>query len=902
MRRLLLAVLFSGAASLVYQVAWTRRVASVTSATVTAQAIVLAVFMAGLGVGSYLAAKYAQRMRRPLVAYALAELAAGIVACVSMDVLTSSAGLRTWLVNLGVSPTVGLWMQLGAMGAFLLVPTTLLGASLPLVVEHIERSRDVDGPSDAQRRGVSISLLYAVNTLGATAGCLAAGFAGIERLGLRRTTQAGAALAFVAVLLAFTFSRSASPQAVETVEGEKSPAHLPRRVVIAAALSGAIGIGAEIAWTRLFSLIVMNTVYAFTQVLAAVLLGIALGGFIAAYLMRLPSTKSDPVAAALRWTARMQIASAVLLAIVPVMIALIATQEHLQLLLARGSLGAGAVLLAILLPAAALNASTLPLLVTAAGARRGSRALGLLYSANTAGSVAGSIVVAFVLLPLVGTAGACGALEIVSLGLAVMLGREEGDLRRFARVLVPGAAICAGLSVAVTIPRDLYEARMAKTVHIRELREGAASDVMVTDDEAGPRRIWINSTWVAGTGGGHHLLGHVPALFVESPKRVLGIALGTGQTFAAVLASGATQLDIVEIDDGVIGLSRTWFKEANGGLFERPGVVLHHDDGRAFLRATRDTFDVIVLEPLQAWSAGTSNLYSREFYEEARRVLAPGGVVAQWIPFYGQDAASTQSMVRTAAEIFPGATLWLDDHDGILILQRDATGLSPKTFLERTRARGLTQMLEGNAVARPADFFSMLLLDPAGLEQWDRGAPILADDRPFLEFAAARDISSEQYRPIVRSILDLGSQAPLGDVDPTERAVLEEAGVIREGCLRAALCGWRDVSCRALAIESALQRAPSSELLRKRFRVATMGWAAALDQRTDPGKERAQLELFQRALKTDPTFGDAALSLGVLLFRSGRPEEARAALEHASTIESAHARAVALLNELPPPK
>jgi SAM-dependent methyltransferase len=530
----------------------------------------------------------------------------------------------------------------------------------------------------------------------------------------------------------------------------------------------------------------------------------------------------------------------------------------------------------------------------------------VLYAANTVGSVAGSILVAFVLVPLVGTGGACAALEILSLGLAVALAHREGDLRRFAKVLVPAAAVCGGLSVAVTIPRDVYEARLPKTVHIRELRESAASDVMVTDDDSGPRRIWLNSTWVAGTGGGHRLLGHLPALFVESPKRVLGIALGTGQTFAAVLENGPTRLDVVEIDQGVIDLSRKWFKEANGGLLDKPGVVVHHDDGRAFLRTTSDTFDIVVLEPLQAWSTGTSNLYSREFYEEAQRVLAPGGVVAQWIPFYGQSTGSTRSMVRTAAEVFPGATLWLDDHDGILILQRErGQGLSPRTFLERTRARGLGSMLAQNAVARPADFFSMLLLDPVGLSKWDRGAAVLVDDRPFLEFEAARALTSlDQYRPIVQSVVEVGAEAPRAapGTDPMERAILREAAVVREGCLRAALCGLTDYECQAAALESALSQAPRSELLRKRYRIVIVGWADTLAVRTDPATDLVQLELLQRALRADPSFGDAALSLGVLLWRSGRQEEARAALDHASKIEATHARAVAVLAELLPPK
>jgi hypothetical protein len=90
-------------------------------------------------------------------------------------------------------------------------------------------------------------------------------------------------------------------------------------------------------------------------------------------------------------------------------------------------------------------------------------------------------------------------------------------------------------------------------------------------------------------------------------------------------------------DDGsVVRLSRAWFREANGGLLDRAEITIHIEDGRAFLRTTPDRYDLLVLEPLQAWSAGTSSLYSREFYEDAKRVLKPGALLLQWIPFTGK--------------------------------------------------------------------------------------------------------------------------------------------------------------------------------------------------------------------------------------------------------------------------
>jgi hypothetical protein len=205
------AVLLSGSAGLLYQVAWTRRVASVTSATVTAQAVVLGIFMAGLGAGALLAGRRARGLARPLLAYAGVEIAAALLASLSIPLIAWSDALRPYAVRLGADPVVGLWVQLLTLSAFLLLPAALMGASIPFVIEAVER----EGVG-AERSARITSALYAINTLGAAAG-------------------------------------------FRDLAGWWQ----------AAAVAGFIGLGIEVVWTRLISLVVLNTVYAFTQVLQA---------------------------------------------------------------------------------------------------------------------------------------------------------------------------------------------------------------------------------------------------------------------------------------------------------------------------------------------------------------------------------------------------------------------------------------------------------------------------------------------------------------------------------------------------------------------------------------------------------------------------------------------------------
>jgi spermidine synthase len=875
----LVAILLSGAASLVYQVAWTRRVIAVTSAAATAQAFVLAVFMLGLGLGAQIAGRRAALVRRPARAYALVEAAAAALSVAAFPILGAADGVRAACVRWGAPPGLALWAALGLGSLYLLAPTTLMGASLPLLMAHAERR------AGASRIDV-VAALYGANTLGAVAGCLLAGLVAIERLGLLRTAALGAALGLAAAAIAAGALRDASPGAPpSTRPSAREPA-----LLAVAAIAGFAGLGAEVVWTRLIALIIPNTVYAFTQVLAAVLLGIALGAALA-------GTCARRLGSPLRLAGIASALAAVLTGLVPLAVVRLSSDLTLQKELASGrSLFAAIVVLAALVPAAALLAAVLPLVVMASP-DAASRSFGVVYAANVGGSVVGSLLTGFVLIPRVGLAGAGIAVELGALAAALVV------LHRAAPRLLPGvglaAVACAALHLSHRVPREIYERRVAEGVIVRDFHEGLASHVMVTENPArgGEKQLWINSFWVAGSTGPHRAFGHLPALFVPAPRRVLGVALGTGQTFAAALAHGATRLDCVEIDEGVVALSRRWFAQENGGLLDDPRVRVHVEDGRTFLRATTDRYDLIVLEPLQSWSAGTSSLYAREFYQEARRALAPSGVLAQWIPFYGQGPDETRAMVRTALGVFAQGSLWLTGRDGILLLS-DAPFRIPLDALDdRIRARGLADDLLRMPAKSSADLLPFLLLGPTGLARWTEGAPVIVDDRPFLELSAARDIGrrSDTFRSILRSAVpfvdDLEDSAVVaGDVPGARvaaalslRRVVVALDLLPDGA-------WRE---RLAMLESLPAEARRVPVWRKRYKAALHEGTTAAR-----GDAAAQAGLWERALAHDPTMGEAMLNLAAAWTRLGRKAEARALLERAAELPAARETAQKMRREL----
>ena len=877
-----LATWLSGAACTIYQLAWIRELAGVTTAATLALVLVVAAFMAGLGLGAWLGGQLLARGTRPLRTYARAELAGAALFVAGVVMLRGSLHLNRWLIDAGASASLALAIQLTGVSLYLVVSTTMLGMTLPLLVAGFEQREET--AALVQREG-GYSLLYGVNTIGAVVGALACGYVMIELVGLHRSIGVGAAMSLGSAGCALWLARVSDGDEIATAAPE-ADVHLSWRVLAIAFATGALALGAELVWTRMFSLVVLNTVYAYTQVLAAVLLGIALAGLVTARLARRLLRSEIATARLLAVIVWALLAAAMWTAFVPYLVHRLGSASGFAGAAATGrSITAIVKLVVVLLPSSGLLALVLPLLIAVGGASNTSRNLARLFAVNTVGAVVGTLAMGLVVLPLIGLGG---SQLLLSLSMVALAAIAPGRARWKVAAVAAAGVVVVALQPLVSLPQDLYKLRFEEHETMLDFREGITSDVIVTQDPSGKRRIWINSSWVAGTGGAHVLLGHLPALVAPHLDRAMGIALGTGQTFGAVVEHGAKHLDAVEINEDVVALSRRWFASFNHNLFDRPGVEVHVADGRAFLRSTRDQYDLIVLEPLQAWSAGTTALYTREFYEEANRVLRDGGVLAQWIPFYGQDADATKAMVRTAIDVFPNASLWFYDRDGILLLEKGAfvlpwqkiTSLSPE--LADVRARW--------SLGGDQDLLSLFMMGPRGLARWASGAAILEDDRPFLEYVAAQQLGEDPFRAILASTLeDLEDPA---DYAPRGALPDDDAVRARTAALTRALCTPDQIAECATTIEGALAGTTRSVRVHYDYRQLILGWASAAK---DPTAREA---IYRRGIAHDADLGEAMVNLAVLLAQRGAFDEAEALAQRASQIPRTHDGAERVLAKL----
>jgi spermidine synthase len=740
---LVVALVLSGAAGLTYQILWLRLLSLSFGVTTYAASTVLAGFMAGLALGSLAAGRVASRATRPLALFAAAECAIAVTALGTLTVLN---GLPTFVASLHrlTGETFAVLTLARFIVAFLVlvVPTTFMGATLPLVAA----SRVVRARRSAARLGAA----YAANTAGAIAGALVTGFVLVGGIGIRASFLAAAACNLAAAVLAFALSRAAGEWASEP---EASPASLPsapvpslapdatrRTVLTVLAISGLASLALEIVWFRVLTQFITATTYAFTTMLAAVLGGIAAGGWMASWLLR---RERDWLTLFLR----LQAATA---------IAIVASLTLLAWTYQAGWRTGGNIQASVLaiLPATLLMGMSFPIgirlwsrsaaaPVTAhAGARESTASsavlagdVGVVYAANVCGAIAGAVLGGFVLLPALGSRAsliACAGLYLLcALGLARVAPQPARALRS------AGLAAVVFAAIAVTVP-DPFLATLARRhgpdEEIVWREEGVQTSVSVHRVAGDGVVLYLDGLHQANDTPSmlalHRQIGHLPMVLHHNPRRALVIGLGGGATAGAVSRHPGTTVDVVELSDSVRKAASLHFAHANDEVLAQPNVRLRVDDGRNFLLRTEEKYDVITADIIQPIHAGAGLLYSVEYFALARRALAEGGLMLQWVGH--RPDTQYKLIVRSFREVFPHATAWLGGT--LLVGSTTPLSISRRAFDARRSSDAARQSLDGVGLDSFETLLSWYAAGPAALGVLLGEGPILTDDRPQVEY------------------------------------------------------------------------------------------------------------------------------------------------------------------------
>ena len=683
----------SGFGGLIYESVWTHYLQLFLGHSAYAQTLVLVVFIGGLAAGAWIAGRASQRLANPLRWYAAVELAVGLAALVFHPIFLALTG---WgydtLLPAACSAERSMCAAQWALSALMLAPQSiLLGATFPLVSSAVLRL-------SPEEPGHHISMLYFLNSFGAVIGVLASVFVLIPAYGLPGTLRFAGAANIAIALAAFALALEAPPAfAVARIEREgardEARGRLLALLLATALLTGLSSFIYEIVWIRMLSLVLGASTYSFELMLASFILGIALGGL---WIRRRIDGVTDPV----RFLGIVQIVMGVAAAAtLPLYNASFDFMAWLLSSLARNTggfllfnLGSVAISLAVMLPATFCAGMTLPLITyRLLRSSAGERAIGLVYSVNTLGSIAGVIVAVHVLMTLLGVRAALLTGAAIDVGLGVVLiawrGRETPGWRALAPI---PAGVALFVLVAVLFPLDLARttsgvfrsgaARIPLTTTILFHKDGKTATIDVLDDH-GFRAIRTNGKTDAAITTDLSkaptpdemtmaLLAMMPLTQMPQAKTAAVIGFGSGMSTDVILRSpNLRRVDTIEIEPAMVQGARSFLPMVAGG-FQDPRSHIVIDDAKSYFARGRDRYDIIVSEPSNPWVSGVASLFTEEFYRRLALSLNDGGVLSQWLHTYEMDAPTLASILEAVAKTFPDFVIYSSNESDLVLIAR----------------------------------------------------------------------------------------------------------------------------------------------------------------------------------------------------------------------------------------
>ena len=820
----------SGATALIYEVVWARMLTQIFGNTTHAIATVLSAFMGGLALGSYVLGRLADTRRNAFLIYGLLEGGVGVYGLVIPTLFAFTQQAYSRLYGLAETSFTVFSLALFLLCfAVILIPTALMGATLPMLSRF--------SITQFASLGRRIGDLYAINTLGAVVGCALSGFYLIPELGLRGSVRLAAALNLsiaALVIVAVMWLRGRRTVAADAPEAPPAsaataPSYLDAALLAAFGLSGAAAMVYENAWTRALTLVIGMSTYSFTVMLTTFLVGLGVGSLLYA-----------------RWwgTRDVGVAGFGLLQLLIALSALatIPLFERLPFLCLRLHKGFGdsfgqflsiqvALSALVMIVPTLLLGTTFPVVarIYTQSLYRIGTSIGTAYASNTLGAIVGAFLGGFVLIPVLGVQNSIGLAVTVSAAAGVVLVALDARVRRVRRLATAGAmfvvAVFAVLSFGTwdkgvmtsgvtiyahnyaSLPTDALRREWMERDDLLYYREGLTATISV-HRSAGSNYLYEKTNGKVDASFGDAptqlMVGYLPMLLNPGAKRVLVIGMGSGMTAKAVAAFPVERLEVAEIEPAVIEGAR-FFAEKNGRIHDDPRVRFVHADGRNYLLAVRERYDVIISEPSNPWIAGIGNLFTREYYQEALSKLAEGGVFGQWMQTYGMAPEDLRMVYRTFADVFPDVSLWaVNDSDMLLI------GTARP---QRLRRADLQAVLAARPIARQdlrelgfVDAYSLMamyLMPKAALLKMAGEAEHNLDDFPRLEFLAPRNLGRETTTLNARLTRAFTVPPTVEDADPDRDPTGRLALVLAQG--------YRAVRDQARArewVDRALQKSP----------------------------------------------------------------------------------------------
>ena len=763
---------FSGLSALIYQVLWVRSFSLIFGASHMAVTTVLAVFMGGLALGGYLG-RHTDRNRNLLRLYGKLEIGIGFAALLLVGILQVYPDIYIAFARVvGNQELVLTFGRLLFAIIALLIPTTMMGLTLPVLAGFINRR--------GGGLGGQLAWLYGVNTLGAVTGALLAGFFLLRYLTMISTYSLAIGISLLVGLLSLVMARGADKDdgpAEEAMIEERLPDFADqefrgsaRMILFGIGISGFCALGYEVLWTRVLSIVVGTTVYGYTTMLVAFLVGLAVGG--ATYRAMQKFLASSGKRAVCSFGV-VQILIGVFALLVSYALQELpnhaflielkleswfssstGTRQFTNFVLALLYMSAPAFLMGLAFPLAGD--------IVARSRGKVGRGIGETLAYNTVGAILGASVSGFILIYLFGIERSLQALTLLNFGIGFVVVLSLFKVR----VL----SICTALATSVfmvflvsspdfarvwdekyfaifnhnarwLLKTEQNRADIYESSEVLYFSEGVTSTISVFRIKGANQGLQVNGRTVASNSRQdqqcQYTLGHLPMLLHKNPEKVWVLGMGTGMTAGATSVHEEVEsVTVVELEKHVVPAART-FAAYNHNFLDNPKVDVVFNDGRNFLLTTKERFDVLTADPIHPWSQGAAYLYTDEYYSLAASRLRPGGVMCQWLPIYELSPLDLQSVVKTFANNFKYVYVWLTDYDAELIGSNEPIEINIDTLQQRIDENPLVKAdLQKVNMGSAAKFLSYCIMGPDGSRRFGQSAPLNTDNNLYLEFSA----------------------------------------------------------------------------------------------------------------------------------------------------------------------
>jgi spermidine synthase len=789
-----LVILFigSGCAALIYEVIWLQMLQLVVGLTSLSLGVLLGTFMGGMCLGSLLLPRLISAKHHPLRVYAILELCIGFMGILLLFGMPLIENLYTGIAGYGLFRSILLRTLIAAI--CLLPPTILMGATLPAISRWVETT-----PA-----GVSwMGFFYGGNIFGAVAGCLLAGFYLLRVFDVAIATYVAFLTNIIIAAGALFISSYSSHNYYQSGNPSDEPDSPKLKVVyITIALSGMAALGSEVIWTRLLSIMLGSTVYTFSIILAAFLVGLGIGSGSGAFLSR----KMKRPALAL---GTCQFLLILAIAWASYIITRILPYRSLDLSLMTNTWYVFwndlALCTVAVLPPAMFWGASFPLAIAsvASPGQDPGRLVGEVYASNTIGAITGSLAFSLVGIPVLGSAVSQKLLVVISGTASILMFSHfifnqkapgTSTVKKFiSHINIRIAGTAAGIAFLVvliisniqTIPWGAVAYGKYNSTHndlpgssktppeqivlptkLLYIGEGLNGSVAVTQESGGVKQFHSVGKVQASTDLQdmrlQRMLGHITGLLSENPGSVLVIGCGAGITAGTFITYPEVKnIVICDIESLVPKFVAPFFSKENYGIAdgianENPHKVngkevkFEYDDGRHYLNTSDTKFDIISADPIDPWAKGAAALYTLEYFKLCKAHLKPHGAMSLWIPLYQNSGESVKSMISTFFTVFPNGIIWSNDnygegYDVVLYGQDEPTMIDIEKLDRKFLSDDYKMVRRSLADAEfynPEDLLSTYAGRAGDLKGWMSGAQINTDRNLRLSYLAG---SSAEY-------------------------------------------------------------------------------------------------------------------------------------------------------------